>query len=786
MEPEEIKDLTPQIQENNELNAAAEFKGNKEDEEDLLLTAQRYLNIFHQIHIFKEFRKKQFDEELMNIPQEIRKVIALLPGGRILLEHIAELLQEANKHDPALDSLLASLADHDHYSDTKISIEHQPNQMLESSVTVPTIAPQVVNAPIELSDNFTKTLADSFKAYSHNLEALTENIQKMVLKVPTSAPASDAIGSEVATALTSSFNAYSENLKELTESIQKLVVNQPATTTATPSIEISSEFTKALTDSFGTYSHNLEALTASIQQLAQNRPAAANSATPTSIEIGSEFAKVLTDSFGNFAHNLEELTVSVQKIATAQSPQPLEISDKFASVLNDSLTTYSQNLQDLKTSIQLIASAAPTQKAAKQNETSIPNFADSIATILKENAQQQMNILKSFGETLSKTIADSQKELITSLKSSQKNSMIIGKFMQVPSEDAVAMQEPEHVVSKDSDTAANNQKSAFSTVQLLSSSAAENVNQNSTASAEKSNGSSPLKAPKDHKNQPAQAANDKKSSAKKADDVAAKQQPTNSSATDKKQKSNINPEPAKPTTPQAKTNQNKSAQKTSDKPITLSAPTSPTNSAEEVDINDIFAQMSASLTGDDPLTPLDTDSDDTLADAFTTANSQTVEQPETPQKEYEDAVSQIQNALNTDNPISLDDIDDEPVSLSPDNNDISNAFIDTPLEAETEVETQTPAADDIAEAWSDEVADDNHSDENEWEYEYVDEDGNPITPSADDEWEYEYVDEDGSDGAEQPEEEWEYEYVDEQGNPISPSDDNEWEYVDEDGNPINS
>ena len=50
MEQEENNSLTPQL--NEELNATAEFQGNKDDEEDVLLTAQRYLNIFHQIHIY--------------------------------------------------------------------------------------------------------------------------------------------------------------------------------------------------------------------------------------------------------------------------------------------------------------------------------------------------------------------------------------------------------------------------------------------------------------------------------------------------------------------------------------------------------------------------------------------------------------------------------------------------------------------------------------------------------------------------------------------------------------
>ena len=61
---EEIPDELPKIV-NNELNEEAEYRGAKQNEEDLLLTAQRYLNIFHQIHIFKEKKKEKFHKSLL-------------------------------------------------------------------------------------------------------------------------------------------------------------------------------------------------------------------------------------------------------------------------------------------------------------------------------------------------------------------------------------------------------------------------------------------------------------------------------------------------------------------------------------------------------------------------------------------------------------------------------------------------------------------------------------------------------------------------------------------------
>ena len=76
-------------------------------EESPLLIAQRYLNIFRQMHIFKAKKKSEFDTELLNMPDKIKKVLIDIPGGRILLEHILEL-EEQNGFDPQLTSALIS------------------------------------------------------------------------------------------------------------------------------------------------------------------------------------------------------------------------------------------------------------------------------------------------------------------------------------------------------------------------------------------------------------------------------------------------------------------------------------------------------------------------------------------------------------------------------------------------------------------------------------------------------------------------------------------------------
>ncbi len=82
-----------------------EVEAEELDEENPLLIAQRYLNIFHQINIFKAAKKAEFDAELLNMPEKIKKLLINIPGGRILLEHILEL-EEQNNLDTQLTSAL--------------------------------------------------------------------------------------------------------------------------------------------------------------------------------------------------------------------------------------------------------------------------------------------------------------------------------------------------------------------------------------------------------------------------------------------------------------------------------------------------------------------------------------------------------------------------------------------------------------------------------------------------------------------------------------------------------
>ena len=83
-----------------------EFGSDKDKEEAPIFVAQRYLNIFRQIHIFGKAKQDQFDDELLALPPVITDFFKRMPGGRLLVEHIEEVKTErgiafikANKED---------------------------------------------------------------------------------------------------------------------------------------------------------------------------------------------------------------------------------------------------------------------------------------------------------------------------------------------------------------------------------------------------------------------------------------------------------------------------------------------------------------------------------------------------------------------------------------------------------------------------------------------------------------------------------------------------------------
>ena len=74
-------------------------------EEDPVIVAQRFLNIFRQLHIFTAAKRKDFDDLLLQQPVSVRSMFAALPGGSVLQEYVNDLEQKSGvaKSTPTLN-----------------------------------------------------------------------------------------------------------------------------------------------------------------------------------------------------------------------------------------------------------------------------------------------------------------------------------------------------------------------------------------------------------------------------------------------------------------------------------------------------------------------------------------------------------------------------------------------------------------------------------------------------------------------------------------------------------
>lgn len=161
----------------------SEYQKEEEKEESAVIVGQRYLNIFHQMHIFGKAQKKEFNRSLLEMPGRVRKILPTLPGGRMLLEYVEELEEKEQNKDKDVVSL----------SKTKkqdSDFQFQPNTLLSPMLK----APQV-----DIGSDFAQNLADSLsQAFKENL-SLEKNFR------------------ELTSALNQSFDASSKNIQQLTK-----------------------------------------------------------------------------------------------------------------------------------------------------------------------------------------------------------------------------------------------------------------------------------------------------------------------------------------------------------------------------------------------------------------------------------------------------------------------------------------------------------------------------------------------------------------------------------------
>ncbi len=161
-----------------ELNENAEFGGKHKDEEDPILVAQRYLNIYHQIHIFNKERQNEFDDSLLTLSSDIRILLSTLPGGSLLLDHITEL--EENR---GIISLMSQMDEKTTSKRSKASKKKTQEEIAQEFSSTPVISAtessdnagaKSSNDGPNLSSAILKMLKQSEDKHDRDMKTLTE------------------------------------------------------------------------------------------------------------------------------------------------------------------------------------------------------------------------------------------------------------------------------------------------------------------------------------------------------------------------------------------------------------------------------------------------------------------------------------------------------------------------------------------------------------------------------------------------------------------------------------
>ena len=399
MSAEENGNLVPAT--NTQLEENAEFRGSKENQEDLLLTAQRYLNIFHQIHIFKAFKRAQFNKELIEMPEKIRKIVAMLPGGRVLLEYIEEIEKDEGIQDSSISALIEQQG-----KDGSAADKDNAYTLRQSG------APAVINAPIEISSDFTNLLKETFNTYSQNLQQLSANIQKIASqKTVTTADGKVQVMPDITDTITS---LLKENAQQQTEVLKSFGKTLSESLKESKSVQADSGITDTiaslLKENAQQQNEVLKSLGATLSQTITDSKGDAPLVTNSIAALLRENAQQQNEVLKSLGETLSR-TISASKSPNSGS----DITDTITSLLKENAQQQNEVLKSLESTL---------SQTISKSQSADSDIAETVSSLLKENSRQQTEALKSFGETLSQAILQSQKELVASLLRNQSPTLV--------------------------------------------------------------------------------------------------------------------------------------------------------------------------------------------------------------------------------------------------------------------------------------------------------------------------------------------------------------------------
>ena len=686
---------------------------NGKDEEDPILVAQRYLNIFHQIHIFNANKKAEFDQALLSMPEKIKGLMPTIPGGRVLLEHIKELEENQGISSGETSELIAK-----NIEEEKKSIDNLKPHSASGS------------GELTLSSDFAESLATSLAS------ALQSN----------NVASSDNGMSELASMLNKSFNAYTASMQNLTanliqrntaSSVQSQVLSAvtPATqqnlqnnnSTTVNNINFDTSYLNAITQALKENDNNRHEDMMQIVS-ALNKNLSMSGLSPLSNPAVSAVPTTTTNSVSEIS--TIALANSITEALKENNSQQMETIKAFGELL---VQAFTQSQQELA---QTLAQSTPrhtvkvvvsqdvdvedqTNTASSPKTPNTPaalNMVGAQTQTKPENKKEKNNILKNFSDKINETTSKLTKNISQQVNNKAPQESLLNKINK-------SLNKINELKKQSSDNNSQNKLNTDKKIELKSQ---------------------PKPEPKvEPKPQP---------QPKPEPEVEPKPQPQ------PKPEPKVEPKPQPQPKPEPKTQFFNDFEKPSlsKSEKTLNIDDILADIPVESDFNlddtpDIFSDNSFSAAPKEE-TPAETNAPFSPSETAENgiSNSDDVNTAPKPQlHSYENALLKIKNALSSDDNVSLNHLDVKPVSLNGNEDKYSLSPQDPPVSSPFAKEkNDSQNTTNVSET----------SQNDEWEY--VDENGNPVN---NDDGEWEYVDENGNpvngdDG--------EWEYVDENGNPL--------------------
>ena len=784
-----------------------EYSSNQE-EEDPILVAQRYLNIFHQIHIFNQAKKDEFDESLLNISEKTKELLATLPGGRVFLEHVKEVEEKQGRNSGGTSELIAQNIEEEKKSIDSLK-QHSGN-----------------GGELTLGADFAESLANSLAAALQSSNAASNNNM-----------------TDLAILLNKSFNAYAASMQTLTNRLAGQVNTSAATQQQTFSAAPvqPAGMTAQQQNNSSTTVNNINMDTSYFSSINQTLMQNDARRHEDMMQIIAALNKNILNGVAP-SENSEGLAAALNsgipatalaEVLRQNNSQQLEAIKSFGKMLVQAITQSQQELAQTlaqsapRSTVKVVVSqdvdvedqTGGSAVASKQNTSNATNAPqpkknENNNTKKTEPAKDKNNFIKSFSDKISETTNKLTQNFSNEAKNSSDTLLSrinksLNKINDLKNQNKNDQQPNKKIDEKDSkkDNPANEHKNNEPLTANLKDKEKQPIapvqQQPKPAPKPEPIKEQPKPTPKPEpvKEQPKPAPKsepikEQPKPAPKPEPIKEQPKPAPKPEPIKEQpKPAPKPEPIKEQPkPTPKPEPIKEQPKPAPKPEPIKEQPKPAPKPEPVNEQPKPAPKDENLSLEDILAAIPSEDDNSSEPDIFSANSFTAPavvqksepakpveakappvskpaanlpkepEPQNPEYKksqlhsYEDALLKIKNALSSDDDISLDNI--KPISLGGDD--------ELPKQ-------QAPTANALPTQTVSAKENNSAADDGDWEY--VDENGNLV--SADD-GDWEYVDENGNpvsgdDG--------DWEYVDENGNPVS-ADDGDWEYVDENGNPI--